>query len=108
MIDSNDCATIDLFPVKRSRGRPATGSAKSSAQRQADYRARKLCSADLGCSYLQMWVDTRAKLALDRLAFHDGISAQRVLERLIIEADDKILSNLDMDSPAWHNYLDKK
>lgn len=39
-----DSATRDAFPDHRGRGRPVTGNAKSNAQRQAEYRAKKAAS----------------------------------------------------------------
>lgn len=41
MIDTADHQTLDLFPVKRSRGRPVTGKAQSDAERARAYRLRK-------------------------------------------------------------------
>jgi hypothetical protein len=41
MKDSKDARTTDMFGVKRGRGRPCTGEAKSGAERQAAYRAKQ-------------------------------------------------------------------
>ncbi|MGZ5051695.1 MAG: hypothetical protein ACXWF8_01675 [Methylobacter sp.] len=41
MIDQADTQTADLFPVKRGRGRPVTGKAKTNAERMRAYRLRK-------------------------------------------------------------------
>lgn len=41
MKDAHDNQTPDLLPIKRGRGRPKTGSAKSGAERQAAYRAKQ-------------------------------------------------------------------
>ena len=40
MKDVNDNQTADLLPIKRPRGRPATGKAMTQAERQAKYRAK--------------------------------------------------------------------
>ena len=40
MKDVNDNQTADLLPLKRRRGRPATGKAMTQAERQAKYRAK--------------------------------------------------------------------
>lgn len=40
MKDSHDNKTGELVPVKRKRGRPASGNAMTAAERQAAYRAR--------------------------------------------------------------------
>ncbi len=41
MKDTADQGTGDMFGVKRGRGRPKTGAAKSGAERQAAYRAKQ-------------------------------------------------------------------
>ena len=40
MKDVNDNQTAGLLPLKRPRGRPATGKAMTQAERQAKYRAK--------------------------------------------------------------------
>ncbi|MGN5543069.1 hypothetical protein [Aeromonas sp. Lyrl_2] len=40
MKDVNDNQTQDLLPIKRPRGRPRTGNAKTPAEKQAAYRQR--------------------------------------------------------------------
>ena len=41
MKDNADKGTGDMFGIKRGRGRPKTGSAKTGAERQAAYRAKQ-------------------------------------------------------------------
>ena len=41
MKDTKDEGTGDMFGIKRGRGRPKTGSAKTGAERQAAYRAKQ-------------------------------------------------------------------
>ena len=41
MKDNADKGTGDMFGIKRGRGRPKTGTAKSGAERQAAYRAKQ-------------------------------------------------------------------
>ena len=41
MKDTKDQGTGDMFGIKRGRGRPKTGSAKTGAERQAAYRAKQ-------------------------------------------------------------------
>ena len=41
MKDATDQGTGDIFGIKRGRGRPKTGTAKSGAERQAAYRAKQ-------------------------------------------------------------------
>ncbi len=41
MKDTKDQGTGDMFGIRRGRGRPKTGTAKTGAQRQAAYRAKQ-------------------------------------------------------------------
>ena len=41
MKDTKDQGTGDMFGIKRGRGRPKTGTAKTGAERQATYRAKQ-------------------------------------------------------------------
>ena len=41
MKDTTDQGTGDMFGIKRGRGRPKTGAAKTGAERQAAYRAKQ-------------------------------------------------------------------
>ena len=41
MKDTKDRGSGDMFGIKRGRGRPKTGSAKTGAERQAAYRAKQ-------------------------------------------------------------------
>jgi hypothetical protein len=82
---ANDPGTIDAFPAKRGRGRPATGQAMSDAERARRYRARQ---REAGISVTQKtitqkldaaWPEERARLikAVDQ--------AQREIATLIGE-----------------------
>jgi len=55
--------------------------AKTSAQRQADYRARRI-----GETRLNLWIADSAALALEHLAEHAGTTKRATLERLLIDA----------------------
>lgn len=77
--------------------------AKTAAQRQAHYRARRY-DGD-GDRRINTWVSTATDFALDRLARHHGITRRAILERLIVEADDVILGTLDLDTPEWDSYF---
>jgi len=77
--------------------------AKTSAQRQADYRSRRNDSE--GTRRLSTWISVRAYFALRRLARHHGISQREMIERLAIQTDDQILKSLDFDKPEWDQYL---
>ena len=81
--------------------------AKTAAQRQADYRARRIdsgTSAD-GDRRLNTWISTSASLALARLAAHDGVSKRLIIERLVQSADQKIIDSLECDTDGWDDYF---
>jgi uncharacterized protein YidB (DUF937 family) len=54
---------------------------------------------------LNTWVATGAAQALRRLARHHGVSQREMLERLILDADERIVKALDPDSAAWVEYF---
>lgn len=84
--------------------------AKTNAQRQALYRQRRPYSGTDGNGErrLALWVDTGTALALERLACHEGLTQRAVLERLVAEADREVEARLDIDSPAWGKYFDRR
>ena len=84
--------------------------AKTAAERQAAYRARRPFAGDdsNGERRLNAWISTRAALALVRLTRRYGVTKQEMLERLVIAEDDLILSGIDFDSPAFASYLGEK
>lgn len=61
--------------------------AKTAAERQADYRARRATAGEHGESRITAWVSVKAAAALDRLAQHHGLSKRDMLERLLLEAE---------------------
>ncbi len=77
--------------------------AKSAAQRQADYRARR--NDGDGERRINTWVTSATDCALGRLARHNQITKRHMLERLIAEADAAILRTLDLDTPEWDAYF---
>jgi hypothetical protein len=81
--------------------------AKTAAERQREYRARRPFAGpdDNGERRLSTWVATGAAQALRRLAQHHGISQREMLERLILDADNRIVKALDPDSAAWAEYF---
>ncbi|CAD6875861.1 hypothetical protein [Methylomonas fluvii] len=112
MKDQTDTQTTELFPVAepKRRGRPATGKAKTAAQRQADYRNRKTWRGgtdNCGHHHLDTWIESSAMFALDRLAALDGIKRGEVLKKLLLQADDKIQAALGIGSDDWQRYWDK-
>lgn len=90
--DTADNSTVDLF--KKLPGRPVTGNAKTSAQRQAAYRARKsMCKNkyDDGIRTISRWVKNDTYFALSRLAKHNGLTESEMLDKLILGAQDEYL-----------------
>ena len=73
---------------------------KSSALRQADYRARHNVAA--GVWRLNTVLSVKAKRSLERMAAHSGMSQRALLEQLLIDAEDRALSKLDdQQRDAW-------
>jgi hypothetical protein len=78
---------------------------KTSAERQAAYRARRPMVGSSGERRLNTWVSTGAHLALERIALRDGVTQRQVLERLIRIEDDRILAGMAPNTPEWLAYL---
>ncbi|MEB0023815.1 hypothetical protein [Actimicrobium sp. CCI2.3] len=81
--------------------------AKTAAQRQAEYRARRPFQGKDGNGErrLQGWITTGGALALDRLARRYGVTKQEMMERLINAEDERIVAELKPDSPEWDAYF---
>ncbi len=77
--------------------------AKTSAQRQSEYRARR--NDGDGDRRINTWVTSGTDFALDRLAKRHGATRRQILEQLICNADDAILQSLEPDTPEWNTYL---
>ncbi|MES2260997.1 MAG: hypothetical protein V4724_20970 [Pseudomonadota bacterium] len=78
--------------------------AKTTAQRQAEYRVRRPTAGDNGERRLSLWVSTASKLALDRLARRYRVTKQEVLERLLQIEDDRVSASIELESPEWDEY----
>jgi len=79
--------------------------ADTNAMRQKRYRDARQTAGDNGERQLNTYVSTATALALRRLAGHYGVTKREMLERLVAEADDKILHTLDMDKSEWKEYF---
>jgi hypothetical protein len=81
--------------------------AKTTAERQATYRARRPFAGQDGNGErrLNLWLSTRADLALEPLARRYCVTKREIIERLAIADDDRILSTMDHDSPEWESYF---
>ena len=69
--------------------------AKTTAQRQAEYRARRRQQGDI--VRLNTEVSLVAHIALERLAHHHGLTQRQMLERLLIEPDEALCRMLEGD-----------
>lgn len=80
---------------------------KSSAERQAAYRASRLNAGSEGDGERRVntWVSTATYLALRRLANRYGVTQREILERLVRAEDDGVLAGLDIDTPEWKEYF---
>jgi hypothetical protein len=79
--------------------------AKTSAERQAAYRARRPMVGRSGERRINTWVSTGTHMALERIATHDGVTQRAVLERLLRAEDDRILAGIEPNTPEWTAYL---
>lgn len=79
--------------------------AKTTAERQADYRARRQMAGASGERRLNTWVSTGAHMALERIARRYGVTQREMLERFIKDEDERILAGIKYGSPAWDDYF---
>lgn len=79
--------------------------AKTTAERQAAYRARQACGANDGQKRVSLWLSTGCALALARLARRHGSTQREFLEKLVLAEDDKVLATMALDSPEWRAYF---
>jgi small-conductance mechanosensitive channel len=77
--------------------------AKTAAQRQSEYRARR--NDGDGDRRINTWVTSTTDYALDRLAKRHGATRRQILEQLISAADTAILTSLELDTPEWDAYF---
>ena len=85
MKDQADTQTVEIFEVKRRRGRPRTGSALSSAERQKRYRERKN-EVEEGASRVEVFLNNVEVRWLDQLCEGEGLSRSQMVTKLIDEA----------------------
>jgi hypothetical protein len=80
---------------------------KTTAQRQAAYRARRPHAGNDGNGErrLSVWIDTRASLALARLARRYAVTQRALIEQLVIAEDERILADIELDSMQWRTYF---
>jgi hypothetical protein len=103
MKDADDTATIELFPTTKKRGRPATGKAKTPAQRQEKYRENKRCSGENIKENINIWIESQTIRALERLAKSKKITKIEMLNLLIDQADKKAAKKAS-ETGKWEEY----
>ena len=77
--------------------------AKTTAERQTNYRNSRTMVGESGEKRINTWVSTGSHMALSRLANRYGVTKREMLERLITEADQKIEDTLKNDE-EWETY----
>lgn len=60
---------------------------------------------DNGERRLQLTLSSRADLAIDRLARLHQIGRRDVIERLVLAADERVTTRMDIDSDEWAHYF---
>jgi hypothetical protein len=78
---------------------------KTTAERQAAYRARQSNAEGDGKRRVSVWLSTGCALALGRLARRYGVTQQALLERMLLAEDERILATIASDSAEWSEYF---
>jgi len=80
--------------------------AKTAAERQKDYRAKRPFAGDNGERRLNTWISSSTHFALERLAASYGVTKREMLEKLVLAADEEVMKKLNgLDSPEGEAYL---
>lgn len=80
--------------------------AKTAAERQKEYRDKRPFAGDNGDRRLNTWISSTAHFALERLAESYGVTKREMLEKLVIDEDEKAIKKLGgLDSPEGEAYL---
>ena len=77
---------------------------KDNAKRQAEYRQRHMKEGS--DQRLNVILGLDAKLALERMAKHGGVTNKSLLERVLLETQSRLLE--DMDDEQQTRYYDVK
>jgi hypothetical protein len=80
---------------------------QTTAQRQAQYRARRQTAGSDGNGERQLstWISTGAFLGLARLARRYGVTKRELIEGLVKIEDDRVIATLELDTPEWDEYF---
>jgi hypothetical protein len=74
--------------------------ALTGAERQKRYRENRKLAGENGYRQINTWISTEAYEALRRLARRDGVTQRELLERLLIEAQSKLIARLSDEELA--------
>jgi hypothetical protein len=67
--------------------------ALTAAERQKRYRESKKL-ADNGYRQINLWISTEAYLALRRMASRDSVTQREMLERMLVDAQNRLIAQL--------------
>lgn len=73
---------------------------KDNAKRQAEYRKRHIKEGS--DQRLNVILDLQAKLALERMAKHHGVSNKTILERVLLKEQSRLLDDMDDEQQACY------
>lgn len=81
--------------------------AKTTAERQAAYRARQTHGGKDGNGQrrVSMWLSTSGALALARLVYRYGVTQRELIERMVLAEDERVLATIASDSAEWDSYF---
>ncbi|EGF3845327.1 hypothetical protein ICQ57_000874 [Salmonella enterica] len=79
--------------------------ALSNKERQKQYRNSRFNRGGLGESRINTFVTFEAANNLKRLSVYYNLSKRQILELLINTANQKLIDNLEIDSPEWNKYF---
>lgn len=84
--------------------------AKTTAERQAAYRARQPDGGKDGNGQrrVSLWLSTGCALALVRLARRYGATQRELIERMVVAEDERVLATISPDSEEWDTYFGAK
>ncbi len=79
--------------------------AKTTTQRQQDYRKSRPIAGENGERRINTWVSTATALSLERLSRRYGVTMRQFLEDLVKEANDQVVATLELDTAEWAEYF---
>lgn len=81
--------------------------AKTTAERQAAYRARQAQGGKDGNGQrrVSLWLSTSGALALARLACRYGVTQRELIQRMVLAEDERVLAAIPSDSAEWESYF---